>query len=70
MGHGTLSLPIPDGCPKPLAELMEGEYKICGGKRDKDVSWWLPNMGGPLLGYGLACSNIALSLFDLEDCYM
>jgi hypothetical protein len=24
VGHGTLSLPIPDGCPEPLAKLMKG----------------------------------------------
>ena len=25
VGHGTLSLPIPDGCPQPLATLLNGE---------------------------------------------
>lgn len=24
VGHGTLSLPIPEGCPEPLAQLMSG----------------------------------------------
>lgn len=28
VGHGSLSLPIPDGCPEPLANLMEGEYSL------------------------------------------
>lgn len=25
VGHGTLSLPIPDGCPEPLTKLMKGK---------------------------------------------
>lgn len=28
VGHGTLSLPIPDGCPEPLSKLMEGKSSI------------------------------------------
>ncbi len=24
VGHGTLTLPIPNGCPEPLAKLMNG----------------------------------------------
>ncbi len=25
VGHGTLSLPIPKGCPEPLTNLMNGK---------------------------------------------
>ena len=27
VGHGTLSLPIPEGCPDPLVKLMKGKIK-------------------------------------------
>ena len=26
VGHGTLSLPIPDGCPEDLGDLMRGKW--------------------------------------------
>lgn len=29
VGHGTLSLPIPDGCPQPLATLLNGKPLLC-----------------------------------------
>ena len=29
VGHGTLNLPIPDGCPEPLNALLTGEYLNC-----------------------------------------
>ena len=33
VGHGTLSLPIPEGCPEDLGDLMRG--RGCGGG-----GWW------------------------------
>ena len=28
VGHGTLSLPIPDGCPDDLGDLMRGKWFV------------------------------------------